>query len=249
MNAAEFARHFTRVKRRGTWHDARCPAHDDRRPSLSFKDGDRGLIVKCHAGCALERVVAALGLRMRDLFNNNTSASRRIEATYAYHDEEGQLLYEVVRFEPKSFAMRRPDANGGWIWDIRGIRRVLYRLPALKGCEVVFVVEGEKDADALAALGLAATTCPWGAGSWRDEYAEQLRAAGAAHVIVIPDNDDAGHALAGTVEQSCGRMGLMASVINLPGLQPKGDVSDWFAAGHGRDDLLNLIGPVDGVAR
>src|SRR5262245_27884204 len=136
MNATEFARHVTGVRRRGTWHDARCPAHDDRHPSLSFKDGDRGLIVKCHAGCSLERVLGALGLTIRDLFNNNTSGSHRIAATYAYHDEEGEVLYEVVRFEPKSFAMRRSDGRGGWIWDMRGVRRVLYRLPSLQGCDV-----------------------------------------------------------------------------------------------------------------
>jgi len=249
MNAAEFARHFTRVKRRGTWHDARCPAHDDRRPSLSFKDGDRGLIVKCHAGCALEDVVGALGLRVRDLFNNETSRRRRIVAMYPYHDEEGEVLYEVVRFEPKSFAMRRPDVVGGWVWDMRGVRRVLYRLPALKGCRLIFVGEGEKDADALAALGLAATTCPWGAGSWQDEYSHQLRDAGAGHVVVLPDNDDAGRDFAEAVKHSCARVGLIAAVISLPGLPLKGDVTDWLAAGHGRDGLLDLVGDLNGVTR
>jgi len=249
MNAAEFARHFTRVKRRGTWHDARCPAHDDRRPSLSFRDGDRGLIVKCHAGCSTERIVERLGLRMRDLFNNETSCRRRIVATYPYHDEEGEVLYEVVRFEPKSFAMRRPDANGGWIWDMRGVRRVLYRLPALQGCKLVFVVEGEKDSNALSGLGLAATTCPWGADSWGDEYAHQLRDAGAVYIVVLPDNDDAGHELARAVEKSCLSVGLTVKIVDLPGLPPKGDLSDWLAAGHGRDELLDLVGQLDTVPR
>jgi putative DNA primase/helicase len=248
MNATDFARHFTRVRRRGEWYDVRCPAHDDRRPSLSFKDGNVRLIVKCHAGCSLEDVVGALALRKRDLFNNDTSGGGRIVATYPYHDEDGQLLYEVVRFEPKSFAMRRPDGHSGWIWGVQGIRRVLYRLPALQGCELVFIVEGEKDADALVALGLAATTCPWGAGSWRDGYAHQLRAAGAVNVVVLPDNDDAGHEFAQAVEQSCVSVGLTVTIIVLPGLPSKGDASDWLAAGHGRDDLLALVRQADGVA-
>jgi putative DNA primase/helicase len=110
-------------------------------------------------------------------------------------------------------------------------------------------VEGEKDANALAERGLAATTCPWGAGSWRDEYAQQLRDAGAAHVIVLPDNDDVGHEFARAVEKSCVSVGLTVKIIDLPGLPPKGDVSDWLAAGHGRDELLELVGQFDGVAR
>src|SRR5262249_22687156 len=139
---------------------------------------------------------------------------------------------EVVRNAPSG-------CRGGWVWDMKGVRRVLYRLPALKGCDTVFVVEGEKDADALATYGLAATTCPWGAGSWRDEYAQQLRDAGVVHVVVQPDNDDAGREFANAVEQSCVRAGRIATVIHLPGLPPKGDVSDWLAAGHGRDETTN----------
>jgi putative DNA primase/helicase len=249
MTAAEFAHHVTGLRRRGEWHDAKCPAHDDHSPSLSFRDGDRGLIVKCHAGCPVERIVKQLGLSMRDLFNNEMPPRRRIVATYDYHDEEGQLLYEVVRYEPKTFAMRRPNGRGGWIWDMTGVRRVLYRLPALHGCELVFVVEGEKDADALAGWGLAATTCPWGAGSWRDDYARQLRAAGCVHVAILPDNDEAGREFARTVEKSCASVGLTVQIIDLPGLLPKGDVSDWLAAGHGRDDLLDLVGELDTVQR
>jgi putative DNA primase/helicase len=148
MKALEFAQHFSRVRRRGDWYDARCSAHDDRRPSLSFKDGDRGLIVRCHAGCSLEVIVGRLGLLVRDLFNSQVTTGRsRIVATYPYHDEDGELLYEAVRFEPKSFAMRRPDGRGGWLWNMSGVRRVLYRLPELRGQDAVFVTEGEKDAD------------------------------------------------------------------------------------------------------
>ena len=56
---------------------------------------------------------------------------RRIVATYDYHDQHGQLLFQVVRYDPKDFRQRRPDGNGGWIWKLDGVDRVLYRLPEL----------------------------------------------------------------------------------------------------------------------
>ena len=57
------------VQRRGEAWIALCPAHDDRNPSLSIREGDDGrILLKCHAGCAAEAIVAALGLQMRDLF-------------------------------------------------------------------------------------------------------------------------------------------------------------------------------------
>jgi putative DNA primase/helicase len=242
MRAVEFARNFNRVARRGDWYDAQCPAHDDRRPSLSFKDGDRGLIVKCHAGCSLEQIVSHLGLSVRDLFNNSLRpvGRSRIVTTYPYRDENSELLYEVVRFEPKSFAMRRPDGAGGWVWNMAGVRRVLYRLPELRGQDTVFIPEGEKDADNLVALGLVATTSPWGAGSWRQEYAEQLVEAGAVRVIVLPDNDEAGETYAEAAARSCRRAGLVVEVLQLPDLPHGGDVSEWLTKGGTLDKLLAL---------
>src|SRR5207302_5197481 len=109
-------------------------------------------------------------LQGRDFFYNGRDAAQpRVVATYPYRNEVGRLLYEVARFKPKSFAMRRRDGRGGWVWNMNGARRVLYRLDELQGKESVFVVEGEKDADALTKLGLSATTSPWGAAGWRDE--------------------------------------------------------------------------------
>ncbi|MBM3982084.1 MAG: DUF3987 domain-containing protein, partial [Planctomycetes bacterium] len=47
---------------------ARCPAHEDRKPSLSVSEGEDGrALIHCHAGCAPEAVCAAVGLSLRDL--------------------------------------------------------------------------------------------------------------------------------------------------------------------------------------
>jgi hypothetical protein len=163
----------------------------------------------------------------------------RIAATYDYKDEKGQLLYQVVRLEPKSFRQRRPDGHGGWEWNLRGVRRCLYRLPELARSPrtAVFVVEGEKDADALAARRLLATTCPGGAGKWRGEYSAALR--GRA-VCVIPDNDDVGRKHAADVVKSLEGIAARVQVLDLPGVAEKGDVSDWLAAGGTDEQLIKL---------
>jgi putative DNA primase/helicase len=169
-----------------------CPAHPDRKPSLAIAVGRDGrVLVHCHAGCSTEQVLAALDLRVEDLFptgEHRNGATKRDVTAYQYTDETGTVLYEVVRFAPKDFRQRRPDGRGGWIWKLDGTRRVLYRLTevqeGVRSGSWVFVVEGEKDADRLATLGLVATCNPGGAGKWRPEYAESLRGAKAAVVQI-----------------------------------------------------------------
>src|SRR6266850_1768518 len=48
-----------------------------------------------------------------------------------YNDVDRQLLFQVVRYQPKDFKQRRPDGQGAWIWNLDGVRPVLYRLPEL----------------------------------------------------------------------------------------------------------------------
>jgi hypothetical protein len=121
-----------------------------------------------------------------------------IIAAYDYCDETGALLFQVVRRPRHRFTQRRPDGNGGWHWNIKGVRRVLYRLPQLlaaPSADPVFFAEGEKDVDRLRGLGLIATCNPGGAGKWRDEFGAPLRG---RLVVILPDNDEAGDRHAGT---------------------------------------------------
>ena len=109
-----------------------CPGHHDTKPSLSIKQADDKILLKCFAGCTTEAIVQAMGLTLDDLFLNDRKPqwkSKEIVSVYPYHNADGQLLYEVVRFKPKSFAQRRPDGKGGYIWNLDGITPVLYRLP------------------------------------------------------------------------------------------------------------------------
>ncbi|MFZ1426574.1 MAG: VapE domain-containing protein, partial [Geminicoccaceae bacterium] len=236
---------------RGTdgWWNAKCPAHADGKASLALKDTDDGSVAyKCMAECDSKAVGDALRARGLLLTEHKadeakTKARRRIGRTYDYADEAGELLFQVVRYEPKDFRQRRPDpdAPGGWIWKLNGVRRVLYRLPELLAAnpaQPVFVVEGEKDVDHLRTLGLVATTSPQGAGKWA--LSDRGALAG-RHVVVLPDNDETGRKHAREVARDLAGKAATVRVLNLPNLPPKGDVSDWLAAGGAANELLQLV--------
>lgn len=216
---------------------ARCPGHDDQHASLSIRETSDGtLLLKCHAGCSLDRILTPLQLQTADLFPSHFGGNQFV-AAYDYRDEQGNLLFQVLRYHPKDFRQRRPDGQGGWRWRLGGCRRVLYRLPELLAASAddhVFVVEGERDADRLAGLGLVATTNPGGAGKWRSEYSANLRD---RHVVILPDNDEAGRQHACRVAEALLPVAASVQVLELPGPPDKGDVSDWLAAGGGATGL------------
>lgn len=169
---------------------------------------------------------------------------QRISKIYDYKDAAGALLFQVVRFEPKGFAQRRPFKDG-FIWDLEEVEPVLYHLPevmqGIQDNKRIFICEGEKDADNLAALGLIATTCPMGAGKWRSAYTEALKECREA--IVLPDKDGPGRAHAETVAKELNLAGITARVVELPDINDveTKDVSDWLEAGGTCETLLALV--------
>jgi putative DNA primase/helicase len=168
----------------------------------------------------------------------NGHQQRKIVATYDYRDEHNTLLFQVVRFSPKGFSQRKPDGKGGWLYNLKDTRRVLYRLSEILQAETVFLFEGEKDCDKARSLGLCATTNPQGAGKWRPEYSECLRG---KHAVIILDNDDVGEQHAQDVARSLLPVAATVKVVRLPRLPAKGDVSDWLGAGHTKEELTALV--------
>ena len=166
---------------------------------------------------------------------------RTVDRVYRYRDEAGTVVFEVVRYRsPKDFRQRRPLPNGQYEWNLRGIEPVLYRLPELIAAdpaETIFIVEGEKDSDALAAAGLTATTNAGGAGKWRSRYGESLRG---RRVAIVPDNDQKGRDHARQVALSLCGVAASVKIVELPGLPPKGDASDFLGAGGTADRLREL---------
>ena len=118
---------------------APCLSHDDSKPSLSISERGGKLLVHCFAGCPQQTVIAAL--RARGLWEDKRRAL--IIAEYNYTDEHGELLYQVVRTDPKGFFQRYPDGRGGWVGR-KHPRQVLYRLREVLDDRIGFVVEGEK---------------------------------------------------------------------------------------------------------
>lgn len=239
---------------------ALCPVHNDKTASLKVDVGRDGrALIHCHAGCNSSDVMRALGLEMEDLFNEDLKANgngngdhhaaepdprnrSRLVKSYDYVDAGGNLLFEACRFEPKTFRQRRKDSEGNWIYNLQGVEPVLYRLPEVIEAaalgKTVHVVEGEKDVDALVALGLVATTNPMGAGKWRETYTKVL--AGAA-VVILPDNDEPGEKHAHHVAEQLTAAGSIVKILRLPGLPKKGDVSDWLSAGGTVHELQRLV--------
>jgi hypothetical protein len=238
MKVRELLSLVKNVKKTGEGWTAKCPSHEDERPSLSINEGEDGrVLIKCFAGCSVEQVIQTLNLSIQDLFSDRSNEKARIVSTYDYTDEKGALLFQVVRFEPKDFRARRPDVRGGWTWNLEGVRRVLYRLPDLLRTERVLIVEGEKDVEALVKVGLTATCNPGGAGKWREDFSRALQG---KEVVILPDNDEPGQKHAEQVAGSLHGIAKAVKVLNLPGLPPKGDVSDWLSGGETREGLLEL---------
>lgn len=226
--AVESALAPRQAKRRGEEIDFLCVAHDETNPSASWnRKKESWHCMKCGAGGSTRDLAQRLGIAVEERKPGRRPSE--IAAEYSYTDEEGRLLYQCVRMVPKSFKQRRPDGAGGWVWNLEGVNRVLYRLPELLASTgAVYVVEGEKDADRLRERGLTATTNVGGAGKWRPQYSEVLRG---RHVVVLPDNDDAGDKHGAVVAQSLQGFASSVKVLRLTGLDKKGDVSDWLNEG------------------
>jgi hypothetical protein len=220
---------------------------------LSVTDGESRVLVKCHRsdGCDIDDILAALGLHRRDLFDAPRERDSQEwapwqrgdrpcpcppVARYPYVDEDGVLLYEVVRGQHKEFAQRRPDQSKrhGWSWSLGDVRRVLYRLPevlAAPSSAVILLTEGERDANALAAVGEVATT-GGAAGKWRDEYAAPLAG---RDVLIISDRDEPGREHAWRVLNSIQSVARFAWIVQA---KTGKDAADHLAAGFGITDLV-----------
>ncbi|MEM7412926.1 MAG: AAA family ATPase [Myxococcota bacterium] len=159
-------------------------------------------------------------------------------ASYQYQDEDGQPLFEVVRFEApdggKEFRQRAPDGT----WSVQSIRKVPFHLPellrAVAAGDSIYVVEGEKDVLAVEAADCAATCNPGGAGKWQDDWAPLFDG---AHVIVVQDKDDPGEKHARKVYHSL--KNVVASIRVVEAASGK-DAADHLKAGERIDSLVEV---------
>lgn len=249
-----FISNLQNVKKTKSGWTARCPCHDDQVNSLSIAEGvDERVLLYCHAGCAVHNIVASVDMVLSDLFAENEELKRKhrtvgkfnkssIVKTYDYLDEKGNLIYQVCRTSKKEFPIRRPDGKGGWSWGLGETSPVLYHLASViqtvQSGETLFIVEGEKDVERLYSVGLAATTCPMGAGKWKEAYNKYLQG---AHVVILPDNDEPGKQHAQHIAAQLQRHAASIKIIYLPNLQAKEDISDWLDKYGTKEQLVELI--------
>jgi hypothetical protein len=250
MTIEDFISRLPSAKKSGNGYSAKCPAHTDGTASLSISEGDDGrTLLHCHAGCTTEAICAAVNLTLADLFPRNKTrngSGKQIGATYDYHDASGKVVFQVVRFEPKDFRQRKPDAIApdGWTWNTKGVEKVLFRLPEIlrdvKTGKFIFLCEGEKDVLKMAARGFSATCNPGGACKWQDSFTETLRG---ADVVIIADKDKAGREHAQIVAGKLHGVAKSVRVLELPDNngKPVKDAHDYFAAGGTAESLILLV--------
>jgi hypothetical protein len=257
------------IRKSGSGYVAKCPFHDDRSPSMSF-NFEKG-VWRCHTenigggmvdferklnGTTAEAAMAAIKEIIGIPQSSFVYTGNKPEAIYEYRDEQGRLLFQVVRSRnpqtgKKTISNRRPLGTNNWEYTVEGTRRVLYHLGEVLRATEVFVVEGEKCADAVRKAycdlkgesdacivdGFTATTNPHGAGKWREEFAPFFAG---KKVIVVPDNDATGRAHMQTVAASVSRFALGVKWLELPLANEKDDIADYLTT-HTFADLQTLV--------
>ena len=226
--------------------EAQCPAHEDAHSSLSVAHRDGRWLLNCHAGCSVDAIVSAVGLKISDLFDSDTckqkpngkSHGSPIIAEYIYRTAEGEFSRKVCRTADKQFPQFRWTGSK-WQSGTDGVPILPYRLQELIKAAAetpIFICEGEKDCDRLAALGFIATTNPMDAGKWRSSLNKWFAD---RSVFIIPDNDDLGRKHAADIARNLKSAAARVRVVDLPGLTKKGgDVSDWLDADPDNKDKL-----------
>ncbi|TKD52059.1 AAA family ATPase [Sphingomonas baiyangensis] len=156
---------------------------------------------------------------------------------YPYHDAGGRVLYAKTRLDrPKQkYGYEHPDGAGGWKPGRGDAEPVPYRLPDLIAAPkdaIIYMAEGEKQADKLASWGLVATSSK----DWKGfEFARYVTGRTA---VILPDNDPEGTRIAVAAKEAVERADGTALIVDLPGLPAKGDIMDWNGSA---DDLAALV--------
>lgn len=218
--------------------------------------------------CPAEEVMAALDLPMSALWPEEQRNKPRQDkadlwmpcghdkvAEYLYRDVDGPVLFGVARCRLKGngcqgFRQWRPDPTkrSGRRWSLYGddgelaVRLVPYRLPqvvaAVREERVIWIVEGERDVEALAARALITATCnPMGAGKWREEFAQYFHG---ADLTIVADRDKPGRAHAEAVVANL--MPVARSIVVVQSAHGK-DARDHLEAGGSTGDFLTVWEP------
>jgi len=163
---------------------------------------------------------------------------------YHYKSEDGEILFFVIRTDPKDFRPMTPD---GYL-TLNGVNKVPYKLPELiKGIEEsqpILLLEGEKDVERATQLGFVATTFVGGSGKWDQAYKKYFHK---ADVVLVPDNDIPGIEGMSRIAKELSGTANRIRLLELPNLGDRSekhgkDFSDWADIdGNNSEVLKDLI--------
>jgi len=253
-----YAKYFDQHKRQanGEWK-VKCPFHEDKTPSMSInmqtgmfncfgcgKKGSAFDFFMAKHGVSFPEAVAQMcrSAGITDIPHSSQTQKAKEVKKYDYHDAAGNVVTQTIRYDPKNFK-QRARVDGKFVWSLKGVKTVLYRLPEVLRADQVLVVEGEKDCDTAKDLGIVATTCPMGAGKWRPEYTETLAG---KNIVLVADCDGPGIKHMAEVGKALNPVSRVRW-LEFPGQNPKGfDLSDFVA---GFDNEFEAMKQVDALIR
>lgn len=261
MNFDEIVNCFNVRQRSSDKVQACCPAHADERASLTISRGNKGTVLRCHAGCKTEDILKTVGLTMRDLFDDGKPRQqdekwrsyvearehRKIEAIYTYvFCGNGAPAFTKLRltgkkmiygtFENDRFTYglsgkHRKDMLAVY-GDIKAMRR------AIEEGRPIFYCEGEKDVQTLQKHGYRASFTCGSVGDWQSSYTDIVKN---SDLIILADNDSPGKELAQRIlRDTKGAVRSARIVIPTPDIE-KGDISDFFESGHTNEEFEKFI--------
>jgi hypothetical protein len=269
MQAEQIAKTLGNAKKANGQWVASCPVpshgkgNGDKNPSLSIDINDEGKpLFHCHGGCSQEDVfhtIRALHLlpeleeRPDPLANIKPIPKVEFQQEWVYTDEHRQPVFVKQRLKVgesgKTYRLYKIDEHGRKQNSLSDARIVPYDLPALLDAKTagrnIFLVEGEKAADAIKSIGMIASTAHTGAGSWPAAITEYFAG---AQVIILPDNDVPGWQYAYKAAEAILPIAKSLKVVDL-GLQGQGDDAYEFIESHdpnmmigsSRDKLVALV--------
>jgi hypothetical protein len=239
----------------------------DRNLEIKYDNLRRKWILNCYShGCDLVDIAAAAGFNPWDIYDDRDEpispairrrpqhrtpqpapqpeppkaapAPRGYDRLHVYRDAGGNAVHAVAVYPGKRVRPYTKSEDGtyyqAWLGD-----KYLYRLDEITNTTApIFITEGEKDADTIAAHGYLATCSPFGAGKWHQVDATPLAG---RDVIICADNDEPGRRHAEQVATSLHRIATRVRIVEFPDLPDKGDVTD-FVEECGIDALLERAG-------
>lgn len=264
------------VKPSGDGYVAHCPAHDDRSPSLSVREGEDGrVLLKCHAGCKLEDITSQLGISVSDLFLKCVNVNKKPidrsrkqnivdngpsfdtsdqaiaylsdnkgepTAIYPYQDVAGNSIAYQLRWDyPDGSKQFLPISlrSNQWVIKAPASPRPLFSAPEILVADCIYIVEGEKAAAQMQAIGFTATTSLNGA---RGASKTDWSILAGKDVVICPDNDPSGEEYCEEVIQQLSRLrpAPTIKVVRFDGLPEKGDIVEFVEQQDGDLEAARL---------